>query len=81
MRDVVSKDRDYIFHNAPYDVGWLRAEGIEVKGRIVDTMVCAPLINENRFSYSLNALSRDYLQEYKSEKGLREAAETFGVNP
>ncbi len=81
LRDVVSKDRDYIFHNAPYDVGWLRAEGIEVKGRIVDTMVCAPLINENRFSYSLNALSRDYLQEYKSEKGLREAAETFGVNP
>jgi DNA polymerase I-like protein with 3'-5' exonuclease and polymerase domains len=44
-------------------------------------MVCAPLINENRFSYSLNALSRDYLQEHKSEKGLREAAETFGVNP
>ena len=81
LRDVVAKDRDYIFHNAPYDVGWLRAEGIEVKGRIVDTMVCAPLINENRFSYSLNALSRDYLQEYKSEKGLREAAETFGVNP
>lgn len=81
LRDVVAKDRDYIFHNAPYDVGWLRAEGIEVKGRIVDTMVCAPLINENRFSYSLNALSRDYLQESKSEKGLREAAETFGVNP
>jgi len=80
LRDVVSKDRDYIFHNAPYDVGWLRAEGVLVKGRIVDTMVCAPLIDENRFSYSLNALSRDYLQANKSEKGLREAAETFGVN-
>jgi len=80
LRDVVSKDRDYIFHNAPYDVGWLRAEGVEVKGRVVDTMVCAPLLNENRFSYSLNALSKDYLQENKSERGLREAAEAFGVN-
>ena len=81
LADVVSVDRDYIFHNAPYDVGWLRAEGVEVKGRVVDTMVCAPLLNENRFSYSLNALSKDYLQENKSERGLREAAETFGVNP
>tara|TARA_Y100000114_G_scaffold16145_1_gene13041 strand:- start:4702 stop:6318 length:1617 start_codon:yes stop_codon:yes gene_type:complete len=80
LADVVSVNRDYIFHNAPYDVGWLRAEGIEVKGRVVDTMVCAPLLNENRFSYSLNALSKDYLQENKSERGLREAAETFGVN-
>lgn len=81
LADIVSVDRDYIFHNAPYDVGWLRAEGVEVKGRVVDTMVCAPLLNENRFSYSLNALSKDYLQENKSERGLREAAETFGVNP
>lgn len=81
LADIVSVDRDYIFHNAPYDVGWLRAEGVEVKGRVVDTMVCAPLLNENRFSYSLNALSKDYLQQNKSERGLREAAETFGVNP
>jgi DNA polymerase I-like protein with 3'-5' exonuclease and polymerase domains len=81
LTDIVSVDRDYIFHNAPYDVGWLRAEGVEVKGRVVDTMVCAPLLNENRFSYSLNALSKDYLQQNKSERGLREAAETFGVNP
>jgi DNA polymerase I-like protein with 3'-5' exonuclease and polymerase domains len=80
LKDIVSKDRDYIFHNAQYDVGWLLTEGISVKGRIIDTLVCAPLLDENRFSYSLDALSRDYLQERKSERLLREAAATFGVN-
>jgi len=71
---------DYIFHNAPYDVGWLLAEGVTVAGRIVDTMVAAPLLDENRFSYALNALGRDYLQDRKSEAELREAADAFGVN-
>jgi len=81
LKNVVSKDRDYIFHNAPYDVGWLLAEGVAVQGRIIDTLVCAPLLDENRFSYALNALSRDYLQERKSEHLLREAAASFGINP
>ena len=31
-----------MFHNAPYDIGWLRTLGIEVKGKIVDTMIVAP---------------------------------------
>ena len=65
LKDVVSIDRDYVFHNASYDVGWLLTENIEVKGRIVDTMVVGALLNENRFSYSLNALAKDYLGERK----------------
>ena len=80
LKDVCSIDRDYIFHNAPYDVGWLLAEGVHIMGRIVDTMVIAPLLDENRFSYALNAIGRDYLQERKSEKELREAADAFGIN-
>jgi DNA polymerase I-like protein with 3'-5' exonuclease and polymerase domains len=44
-------------------------------------MVAASLIDENRFSYSLNALSYDYLNKAKSEKGLVEAAKAFGVDP
>ena len=80
LADVCSVERDYIMHNAMYDLGWLWAEGIEVKGRIVDTMIVAALIDENRFSYALNALGRDYLNERKSEKDLYEAANSFGVN-
>ena len=70
-----------VFHNALYDLGWLRAEGIEVKGPIIDTMIMAPLINENRRFYNLNSLVSDYLQEFKSEKTLRNAANEFGVDP
>jgi len=69
-----------IMHNAAYDLGWLLAEGFEVNGTIYDTMLAAPLLDENRFSYSLNALGYDYLQETKSEQALREAAEDFGVD-
>lgn len=69
-----------IMHNAAYDLGWLKAEGFEVNGVIYDTMLAAPLIDENRFSYSLNALGYDYLQEVKSEQALKEAAEDFGVD-
>jgi len=70
-----------IFHNAQYDIGWLSVLGIEVKGRIHDTMVAMALIDENRFSYTLNSISFDYLGEFKSEAKLKEAAAEFGVDP
>ena len=70
-----------IFHNAQYDVGWLEAEGFKVNGEIVDTMIAAAIIDENRFSYSLNALSVDYLGEIKAETDLKEAAAAHGVDP
>ena len=71
---------DKIFHNAAYDVGWLRWWGVEVKGKIIDTLIAAPLIDENRFRYSLNELGKDYLKETKSEALLYEAAKEWGVN-
>ena len=71
---------DKIFHNAAYDVGWLRWWGVEVKGKIIDTLIAAPLIDENRFRYSLNELGKDYLKETKSEALLYEAAREWGVN-
>ena len=71
---------DKIFHNASYDVGWLRWWGVEVKGKIIDTLIAAPLIDENRFRYSLNELGKDYLKESKSEGLLYEAAREWGVN-
>ena len=43
-------------------------------------MIAAPLIDENRFSFSLNALGFDYLKEVKSEQGLKDAAADFNVH-
>mgnify|MGYP005820197355 FL=1 len=70
-----------VFHNAQYDIGWLGTLGIKVKGRLHDTMVATALINENRFTYTLNSIAGDYLGEYKNEIKLKEAAVAFGVDP
>ena len=81
MKDVCALPSTKIFHNAQYDVGWLESSGIKVNGPIVDTMIAAALIDENRFSYSLNTLSVDYLNEIKAETELREAAAAHGIDP
>ena len=81
LKKVFECPADKIMHNAQYDLGWIKAMGFDVKGRIIDTMVIASLLDENRFSYSLNALAYDRLGKVKSEKGLVEAAREFGLDP
>ena len=73
FRTILKNDARKIFHNAPYDVGWLQAYGIKVQGEIVDTMIAGALLDENRYSYSLNALCKEYLGELKAEKELLES--------
>jgi len=81
MADVCALPGTKIFHNAQYDVGWLRRMGIKINGSIVDTMIAAGIVDENRWSYSLNALAKDYLGELKSEQDLNEAAKNHGIDP
>ena len=80
FKEVLKTDADKIFHNAQYDLGWIRSQGWEVRGRIIDTMIAAALIDENRFSYSLNALGFDLLGEVKAEDELKEAAAQRGLD-
>ena len=62
-----------VFHNAIYDVCWLRATtGKMLQGRLVDTMIAASVIDETRFKYSLDSLSKDYLNEAKYKYDLQE---------
>ena len=81
IKEVCALPATKIFHNAMYDVCWLRAYGVKINGHIIDTMVMASLIDENRFWYSLNSVSYDYLGEVKDEKILEEAAKRWGVDP
>ena len=81
LKKVFESPADKIMHNAQYDAGWIRQSGFTINGKIIDTMVIAALLDENRFSYSLNALSYDHLSKTKSEKELNEAASAFGVDP
>jgi len=81
LNKVFECPADKIMHNAQYDLGWIKRMGFTVNGRIIDTMLIASLLDENRLSYSLNALAYDYLGKVKSEKGLIEAAREFGIDP
>ena len=80
IRKVLETPADKVMHNAAYDAGWLLASGFKINGRIIDTMVAAPLLDENRFSFSLNSLGFEYLKETKSEQALKDAANDFGVH-
>ena len=81
LKDVLNTPSDKIFHNAMYDVCWLRSLGLKINGRIIDTMIAAALVNENRLRYDLNGICRDYINKGKDEAALYEAAKSWGVDP
>jgi len=82
LQDILNQtDTTFIFHNAMYDVCWLRREGMTINGHIVDTMIAASLIDENRLSYRLDILAKHYVGLGKDEKILVEAAKDYGLDP
>ncbi len=81
LQNVLNQENTrFIFHNAMYDVCWLRSAGLTIKGPIVDTMIAASLIDENRMSYQLNTLAKHYVGLGKDEKVLVEAAKEYGLD-
>ena len=70
-----------IFHNAMYDVCWIRALGLSISGKIVDTMIASALVDENQMRYDLNNCSKRYTGKGKNETELYEAAKSWGVDP
>ena len=69
-----------IFHNAMYDVCWIRALGLSINGKIVDTMIASALVDENQMRYDLNNCSKRYTGKTKSESDLYQAAKDWGVD-
>ena len=81
FEELLNNTATKIFHNAMYDVSWIRSMGFHINGGIIDTMIAASLIDENRFSYTLDSVAKQYIGMRKSEKLLQDAAKDFGVNP
>ena len=69
-----------IFHNAMYDVCFIRAAGLKMNGQIVDTMIAGSLVDENRFRYDLGSMGRDYVGKGKNEAVLAETAKEWGID-
>ena len=80
FKDICESPATKIFHNAMYDVCWIRSLGININGLIIDTMIASSLIDENRFSYTLNTMSWAYLNKGKNETKLIEAAKERGLD-
>ena len=81
FKDVLEAPSTKIFHNAMYDVCWIRSMGFKINGDIVCTMIAAAVTDENRFRYDLNSLSWHYLGYGKNEAALAEAASEWGIDP
>jgi len=81
LKDILEAPSTKIFHNAIYDVCWLKAMGFKINGDIACTMIAAAVTDENRFRYDLNSLSWKYLGYGKNEAALAEAASGWGINP
>ena len=80
LKDVLNTTATKIFHNAMYDVCWLRSMGFTINGRIVDTMIAAALCDENQFRFDLNTCSKRYTGLSKDETALYAAAKEWGVD-
>tara|TARA_R100000234_G_scaffold46829_1_gene27998 strand:- start:18312 stop:20216 length:1905 start_codon:yes stop_codon:yes gene_type:complete len=81
-KDQLKGQTDKVGANILYDLEWLRSEGIHVGGNKYDIQVAEPLIDEERKEgYSLEVLSRRYLNKGKEEDLLRAAAEAYNINP
>jgi DNA polymerase I-like protein with 3'-5' exonuclease and polymerase domains len=81
FQGVLSTPATKIFHNAMYDVCWIRSLGLSINGKIVDTMIASALVDENQMRYDLNNCSKRYTGKTKSETNLYEAAKSWGVDP
>ena len=80
FKDVLATPATKVFHNAMYDVCWIRSLGLNINGRIVDTMIAASLVDENRFSYTLDSLGKEYTGIGKNESELKQAAKEWQID-
>lgn len=75
-------DVTFCYANAIYDLGWMLRHGIDPMNAPIDVQGQAALLDENRQSYSLDNLARDFLGQTKGTDDLRRRAADMGIpNP
>jgi DNA polymerase I-like protein with 3'-5' exonuclease and polymerase domains len=79
LRDQLGHVDSVVMQNATYDLGWLRTVDVAVPCPIHDTKAMAALLDENRNSYSLEALGKDYLGQEKRVDLLDTYAKRWGM--
>ena len=80
FQEVLNLPSPKIFHNAMYDVAWIRHLGLNINGKIIDTMIASALVDENQMRYDLNSCAKRYTGNGKNESDLYAAAKDWGVD-
>ena len=57
MKSWMEDGRDIVNHNIKFDARFWHFDGIHVKGELIDTMALARIVDNDRMSYSLDALT------------------------
>lgn len=73
LKSILESNVPKIGANILYDMEWSRADGINVNGPKYDVQIGEFLLDEERKTYSLDALAGSYFGESKREEGLAEA--------
>lgn len=72
-------DVTFIYANAQHDLGWLLRDGIKPVNLPIDVQAMAALINEHRFTLSLESLAREYLGEGKADRAFKALCAVAGL--
>lgn len=64
-KDALAGSQTKVGTNILYDADFLAEAGVALGGEWEDVQVAEPLLDENRFTYNLNALAMDHLGEKK----------------
>jgi DNA polymerase I-like protein with 3'-5' exonuclease and polymerase domains len=73
-----------VMMNCIYDLGFLKYHKLlprDWKFKLIDVMMVGALLDEHRQRYNLNSLASTYGLPQKDEAMLKEAANSFGVDP
>lgn len=78
-KQAAKPDVTFIVANAPYEIGWLKRHNIVPANAPIDVQAMAYLLDENRYNYSLESLSREFLGEGKATKQFTEECKRLHI--
>jgi DNA polymerase-1 len=80
LNDVLGTNVPKTGANLQYDLAYLWNEGVRVQGPFWDVQIAEPLLDENKFSYSLENIARERLGIGKKEDEMADfIRQTFGA--
>lgn len=79
--DLFRSGTRIVFHNGPYDLGWLGCDGVQPPDDLVDTSAAAVMLDEQQRSYSLDACCAREGIPGKDASLLADAVRSYGGDP